>query len=129
MSDLFLFPGGLSRSAADDRRAASAGCLLNGYGVHPLPVSWDHARMPRVRLLDRCAVRRLPVSWDAPRHAPLGCLLDVCGVCPLPDGGGRMSGSAGRAPRPSLPVRGHVQGVRCVRHGTGGKVLPGRGTR
>ena len=66
----------------------------------------DHARMPRVRLLVGCAVRRLPVSWDAPRHAPLGCLLDGCGVCPLPDGGGRMSGSARRAPCPSLPVCG-----------------------
>lgn len=61
---------------------------------------------------------------------------------------GHMSGSTGRAPRLSLPDGGgagrdqldapasvpsgagaYVQGVRCVRHGMGGKVLPGEGTR
>ena len=79
------------------RPPCPAGCLLDGGGVRCLPVSGGRARMPRVCLLDRCGVRCLPDG---------GGITPACPASVPSRRRGHLSGSSGRAPRLSLPVRG-----------------------
>ena len=92
----------------------------------------DHPGAPRVRPLPVRGTCR--DQLDAHRARPFRCVAHV-GIswtrpASVPSGAGAHVGISWTRPRPSSSrQRGHVQGVRCVRHGTGGKVLPGRGTR
>ena len=166
----FLLPSPASRRAhvgISWTRPASAPSGDGDASACPRPsrrahvgISWTRPAMPAPVQAGTCRDQ-----LDTPRHArarPGGHMSGSAGRAPRPPlpvtgtrphararPGGHMSGSAGRAPRLSLPDGGALVGINWTRpasvpssagarpgrplrpawHGTGGKVLPGRGTR
>ena len=125
-------PRPLSSSAAGDAPACARRLLSSVFGIMPaMPASvcWTCAASVVFRFRGTCPPCRASVCWTGAASVPSG-FGGRTPHAPAPvviQCGGLVSGSSGRALRPSLPRRGTRPP--CPRARPGAKVLPSRGTR